>query len=127
MWIAIVAVGVVIIGIAAYAATGRLGEMPDEAVTDDPRGRVPEGAVDEAFLAGLIIPTRLNGYAPDGVDEHLAAVVAGTAPPSRDVRFPVVRGGYNMAVVDEILERVSAREEAPPVVSDADPGTGVDL
>ncbi len=112
MWIAIVAVGVVVIGIAAYAATGRLGEMPAEPVTDDPRGRVPDGPVDADLLARLVIPRRINGYAPEEVDEHLSAVVEGTATPSREVRFRVVRRGYNMAVVDEILDRVTRVEES---------------
>lgn len=110
MWIAIVIVGLVVLGLAAYAALGRLGEMRPDAITDSPKGRVPDGQVDAEFMQGLVIPLRTNGYSPTQVDAFLDEVIAGTAGPAVDARFDVVRRGYDMTVVDDILDRVSARQ-----------------
>lgn len=119
MWIAIVIVGLVVLGLAAYAALGRLGEMRPDAITDSPKGRVPEGQVDAEFMQGLVIPLRTNGYSPQQVDAFLGEVIAGTAGPAVDARFDVVRRGYDMSVVDDILDRVTARERQEQGVGEA--------
>ena len=119
MWVAIVAVGIVVLGLAAYAALGHLGEMPGDPVTDSPRGRVPDGPIDAEFVASAVLPRRLNGYAQGDVDAYLAAVAAGDAGPATDVTFRVAVGGYNMAVVDELIERV-ARSQLAVEAADED-------
>ena len=131
MWIAIVIVGLVVLGLAAYAALGRLGEMRPDAITDSPKGRVPDGQVDAEFMQGLVIPLRTNGYSPKQVDAFLDEVIAGTAGPAVDARFDVVRRGYDMTVVDDILDRVSAQEpgvaQTPgPLFVDAAPSAASD-
>ncbi len=120
MWIALVAVAIVVVGLAAFVGLGRLGEMPAEAVVDRPRGRIPAGPVTDEFLAELRIPTAWTGYAPKQVDSYLRAVVDGMAPPACETVFDVVRRGYDMQVVDEVLlraeyERPTEAEEAPAV------------
>ena len=105
MWIAIVAVAVVVLGLAAVAGKGRLGEMPPEAVIDRPRGRVPDGPVTAEFLAEAVLPTAWSGYRRDQVDAYLAAVADGTAPPASETLFDVTRRGYDMQVIDELLRR----------------------
>jgi len=125
MWIAVVIVGIVVLGLAAYAALGNLGEMPGDPVTDSPLGRVPDGPVDAGFLTSAVLPRRLNGYGRAEVDAYLASVVAGEAEPPARVTFPVAFGGYAMAVVDEILERVERQlrgEQQAERPSDAVPG-----
>lgn len=114
MWIAVVAVGVVVLGLAAYAANGGLGAMPDEVVTDSARSLIPEGPVDAEFLARVRFASRLNGYDPAQVDAYLRSFVDGTAGPAVDATFELTRGGYNMADVDEVLDRVTAQQDAAP-------------
>ncbi|NHB85559.1 hypothetical protein G7085_15660 [Tessaracoccus sp. HDW20] len=125
MWIAIVAVGVVVLGLAAYAALGNLGEMPAGPVTDNPKGRVPEGPVDGEFLASAVLPRRVNGYGRDEVDAYLASVVAGEAAPPSEVTFPVTFAGYDMAVIDELLERIEQQRASDALGHEAsDLGSG---
>lgn len=122
VWV-IVVVAVVVLAVAAWVGTGRLGQMP-EAVNDRPKGRIPAGELDSSFLEGLSIPLAPTGYAPDQVDEYLDKVVVGEAEPATQVRFSTVRRGYDMQVVDEILDRVpgthAARRAAPEVAEDQD-------
>ena len=118
MWIAIVAVAIVVLGLAAFAGMGRLGEMPPDAVIDRPKGRVPDGPVTPEFLAAAVLPTAWSGYRRDQVDAYLAAVADGSAAPASDTLFDVVRRGYDMQVVDELLlrahyERPIAAEALP--------------
>ncbi|MHA6524204.1 hypothetical protein [Tessaracoccus sp. G1721] len=122
MWIAIVAVAIVVLGLAAFAGMGRLGEMPADPVIDRPRGRVPEGPVTREFLARAVLPTAWSGYARDQVDRYLAAVADGEAAPPSETLFDVVRRGYDMQVVDELLlrpgyERPKAAEAPPEELS----------
>ena len=50
MWIAVVAVGLVVLACAAYAGLGHFGEMAPHGVIDRARGIVPDGPVTEEFL-----------------------------------------------------------------------------
>ena len=118
MWIAIVAVAIAVLGLAAFAGMGRLGEMPADAVVDRPRGRVPHGPVTHAFLAEAVLPTAWPGYAREQVDQYLAAVADGAAAPASETLFDVVRRGYDMQVVDELLLRA---EYERPLAADASP------
>lgn len=123
MWVAIIAVSVVVLALAAYAATGRLGEMPADPVLDDHPGLVPDGRIDADFLAKVRFPVRRNGYATDEVDAYLDDAVAGTAVPADEAQFAVRRSGYDMAVVDAVLDRLAAQQRDDGIVSP----TGVDL
>ena len=105
MWIAIVGVAIVTLGLAAFAGLGRLGEMSADAVNDRPRGRVPAGPVTPEFLAAAILPTPRSGHSRDQVDRYLAELADGTAVPEAEVVFDVVRRGYDMQVIDELLLR----------------------
>ncbi|MFT3971661.1 MAG: DivIVA domain-containing protein [Micropruina sp.] len=60
-----IAVGV--LGLAAVAASGRLGELPGT-VTDTPRPHVPTGTVTGADLRGLRFSVVVRGYSMDQVD-----------------------------------------------------------
>ncbi|MBK7821813.1 MAG: hypothetical protein IPJ61_12245 [Tessaracoccus sp.] len=109
MWIVIVAVGLAVLVFAAYAGMGRLGEMAPHGVIDRARGIVPDGPVTEEFLAQARLPVAATGYARADVDTYLRALAEGTAAPAAQTFFPVVRGGYDMQVVDALLDR-----PAPP-------------
>ena len=112
VWV-IVVVAMVVMGLAAIAGTGRLGEMPHP-VSDRPKPHFPERPFDERYLAELRLPTLLNGYARDQVDEALAACATGAAEVATLVRmrFDVVRGGYAMDAVDELIDRLTRADEA---------------
>ena len=110
----IVAVAVVVMGLAAVAGTGRLGEMPPP-VNDRPKGRVPDGPLDAAFLAELRIPAAAAGYDRRQVDDYLDSLVAEPAShEAREAVFDVVAGGYDMQVVDLVLERAVVAVPEPP-------------
>lgn len=111
VWL-IVACAIIVLGVGAWAGTGRLGSMP-EVVNDRPKGVIPDGEVDAAFLEEVKLPTVSHGYDPDQVDEFLAAHVEGRAlTDARTMRFDVVRQGYDMQGVDLILRRI-ALQQAP--------------
>lgn len=100
---AIVVVAIAVLGVAAWAGTGKLGEMPG-AVTDRPKPHIPDGPVDDDFLETLVLPGAVTGYSRPQVDAVLAAHAAGEdADPG--TRFRVVRGGYDMQAVDSVIER----------------------
>jgi DivIVA domain-containing protein len=63
-------IAVVILGLAAIAATGRLGELPGT-VTDTPQPHVPDGALAGADLRGLRFAVVPRGYSMQQVDELL--------------------------------------------------------
>ena len=124
---AIVVVAIAVLGVAAWAGTGRLGEMPD-GVTDRPKAHIPEGEIDQEFLEAMSLPLASTGYRRSQVDEVLSShVVGGTV--SANPRFDVVRRGYDMQAVDAILARVRSnalidqREDAA-AVEDALPTDG---
>ena len=111
MWVIIV-LAMVAMGLAAIAGTGRLGEMP-RPVNDRPKPYFPDAPFGEQYLAELRLPTLLNGYARDQVDEALAACASGAAETATlaHMRFDVVRGGYAMDAVDELIDRLTGPEE----------------
>lgn len=123
VWV-IVVVAVLVLGLAAWVGTGRLGEMP-EVVGDRPKGRIPEGPVDAAFLEQLSMPLAATGYDPEQVDTYLDEVVAGNAAPVAETRFNTVRRGYDMQVVDAILDRIPGAHQARGSAED-DPAVDVD-
>ncbi|RMB58429.1 hypothetical protein EAX62_14665 [Tessaracoccus antarcticus] len=121
------------LGVAAWAGTGRLGEMP-EPVTDRPKAHIPDGEVDQEFLDELRLPGAVTGYRRAQVDEYLAAHAAGTDSLITDPVFDVVRGGYDMQSVDVVVDRLRpaptplSREEFGPVVLTGDaPGDRQDV
>jgi hypothetical protein len=105
VWIAIVAVGLAVLACAAYAGLGHFGEMAPRGVIDRPRGIVPDGPVTEELLRESRLPVASTGYARAEVDAYLSALAAGTAAPAAQTLFPVVRGGYDMQVIDALLDR----------------------
>ena len=102
---AIVVVAIAVLGVAAWAGTGRLGEMP-EPVVDRPKAYIPDGAVDAAFREAVRIPRAVTGYHREQVDDFLAVHASGSAE-GAEVAFDVVRGGYDMQAVDEVLSRMA--------------------
>ncbi len=104
---AVVVVAVLVLGLAAVAGTGRLGELPP-AVDDRPRGRVPEGPVDREFLAGLRIPLATVGYDTEQVDSWLDAAVGDPSQAPGEACFDVRRRGYDMQLVDLVVDRIGA-------------------
>lgn len=116
VWV-IVVVAVLLLALAAWVGTGKLGEMP-EVVNDRPKGRIPEGGVDAEFLEGLKLPLASTGYDPAQVDTYLDELVAGTAVPTSEVRFRTVRRGYDMQAVDAVLDRVPGAHEAKRAVAE---------
>lgn len=102
IWV-VVALAVIVLGLAAWAGTGRLGEMAP-VVNDRPKGHVPEGPLNQAFLSELRLPRATSGYDAAQVDAYLRAVVAGDAE-DLEKAFDIARDGYDMQVVDEVLDR----------------------
>ncbi len=79
-------VAVVLLGLAAVAASGRLGEMPPT-VTDTPRPHLPAGEITGDDLRGLRFGVVTRGYSMQQVDEvldrmahQLDEIDAGPAP-----------------------------------------------
>jgi DivIVA domain-containing protein len=64
---------VAILGLAAVAASGRLGEMP-ATVTDTPRPHLPSGPITGDGLRGLRFAVVPRGYSMQQVDELLDRV-----------------------------------------------------
>ncbi len=114
---AIVVVAIGVLGVGAWAGTGRLGEMPD-AVTDRPKAHVPDGPVDEVFLEHLSLPGAGTGYRRSQVDALLAAHVSGEDI-KPGTRFDVVRKGYDMQAVDAVIDRIDVHEY-PDTAGDSD-------
>ncbi len=63
-------IAVVILGLAAVAATGRFGGLPGT-VTDTPQPHVPDGVLNGADLRGLRFAVVPRGYSMQQVDELL--------------------------------------------------------
>ncbi len=118
-WV-LVLVAIAVLGVAAWAGTGKLGELPP-VVTDRPKGRIPDGPLSPDLLAALQLPRASSGYSRHQVDDHLSALAAGDEP---EPCFDVVAGGYDMQVVDELLVRFEqptaavAAEQSRPKRSD---------
>lgn len=112
VWLIVVA-ALVVLGLAAWAGTGRFGAMP-EPVTDAPRPVIPPGPVNRAFLDDLELPTTRYGYDTRQVDDYLHAHAAGEASGSPErTLFGVVRNGYSMTAVDQVMDRVASEWSAP--------------
>lgn len=109
VWVMVV-IAIAVLGVAAWAGTGRLGEMPP-AVDDRPKGHIPQGPVDGLFLQELALPVVGVGYRRSQVDDTLVSHVAGEAP-EVPARFDVVRRGYDMQAVDAVLDRLQ-RQDIP--------------
>jgi DivIVA domain-containing protein len=78
LWI----IAVVILGMAAVAASGRMGEMP-ATVTDTPRPHIPTGELTGDDLRGLRFGVVTRGYSMQQVDElldHLAQQLDAARP-----------------------------------------------
>ena len=63
-------IAVAVLGLAAVAASGRLGELPST-VTDTPRPHVPVGALSGDDLRQVRFAVVTRGYSMDQVDEVL--------------------------------------------------------
>lgn len=77
-------IAVAVLGLAAVAASGRLGELPGT-VTDTPRPHVPTGVLTGDDLRGLRFAVVPRGYSMDQVDElldRLARQLDGAARPA---------------------------------------------
>lgn len=122
VWV-IIACALVVLGLASFAGLGRLGEMPAEAVNDRPKGYVPDGPVTQALLAEMRLPRASTGYAHGPVNGYLANIASGSALPAARAQFPVVRGGYDMQVVDELIERPRYERPTAQPVDAAEPST----
>jgi DivIVA domain-containing protein len=68
-------VAVAILGLAAVAASGRLGEFP-ATVTDTPRPHLPEGLITAEGLRSLRFAVVTRGYSMQQVDELLDRVAS---------------------------------------------------
>lgn len=104
--ISLVALGV--LGLAAFAANGGLGEMPDP-VDSKPVGRVPDGPLATEDLRDIVFPVAFSGYNPREVDDFLEKVAEGDWNPEEvDLpTFSVVRNGYRMSQVDDVFDRLA--------------------
>ncbi len=82
---AISMLAVVVLGFAAVASTGRLGEMPGT-VTDTPQPHVPDGVLIGDDLRGLRFAVVARGYSMQQVDELIDRLATqlddSAAPPS---------------------------------------------
>jgi DivIVA domain-containing protein len=67
---AIATVAVIVLGLAAVAASGRLGEMPNT-VSDIPQPHVPSGTLTGDDLRGIRFAVVPRGYSMQQVDELL--------------------------------------------------------
>lgn len=117
VWL-VVGCAVAVLATAAYAGMGKLGQMPHTAVNDRPKGYLPEGPITLELLDQLRLPGAWTGYERAAVDAHLRAV-ARQEGELGEASFPVVRGGYDMQAVDELLDR--PRRSAPETLSPDEP------
>ena len=98
------AVFMVVLALAAWAGTGRLGEMP-EPVDDRPRAFIPDLPFGEKFVKQLRLPTVSVGYERTQVDRFVAE--AERQPPPGPPQFDVVAGGYDMQAVDVVITKIA--------------------
>lgn len=114
MIVLIVLAAFAVMAAAAIAGTGRLGQW-QEPVNDSPKGHIPDGDVDDAFIRELVTPGAAFGYDREEVDDLYRAFAEGAQLHAR--RFAVVRRGYDMAFVDEVIRRAAdstGNAPAPP-------------
>ena len=117
------AVFMAVLALAAWAGTGRLGEMP-EPVNDRPKAFIPDLPFGEKFVRQLRLPAVSVGYEQAQVDQFVAE--AERQPPPGPPQFDVVAGGYDMQAVDVVINRIvenlGARSGPPASEAAADPG-----
>lgn len=94
----------VVIALAAWAGTGRLGEMP-EPMNDRPKGFIPDLPFGAEFMERLRLPSVSVGYEKGQVDGFLEE--ARHHPPQNPPQFDVVVGGYDMQAVDAVISRIA--------------------
>lgn len=104
--ILLVALGV--LGLGAFAASGRLGEMPPP-VDSRPVGRIPEGELTPDTIGDISFSTVMNGYDKAQVDDFLAGVASGEVVVGEGSvpQFDVVRNGYSRSEVDGVFDRLA--------------------
>lgn len=102
MIVIIVLAALAVMALAAIAGTGKFGQW-QPTTSDAPKGRLPEGPIDGEFRAKLVIPAAPFGYARQEVDQLLDQIVAGLS--IKRPSFTVRPRGYDMAFVDEMLDR----------------------
>ena len=87
-------IAVAVLGLAAVAASGRLGELPGT-VTDSPRPHVPTGLLSGDDLRGLRFAVVPRGYSMDQVDELLDRLARQLDQrPAEDPDLETPAGGY---------------------------------
>lgn len=122
---------VAVIGLAAVASTGRLGQMPP-VVDDRPLPHYsgePLTPQDVDAVRFAVVP---RGYSMSQVDDLLDDVAArlggtGASDPAvdlGDVRFTVGYRGYSMSQVDDLLDRITAQLAAADRGPDSPATTG---
>jgi DivIVA domain-containing protein len=74
-------IAVAVLGLAAVAGSGRLGEFP-ATVTDTPRPHLPSGPITAEGLRGLRFAVVTRGYSMQQVDELLDRVAGQLEKPS---------------------------------------------
>ena len=93
-----------VLALAAWAGTGRFGEMP-EPVNDRPKAFIPALPFGEEFVKRLRLPVVSVGYDREQVDRFVAE--AQRPPPPGPPQFDVVAGGYDMQAVDAVINRIA--------------------
>jgi hypothetical protein len=109
----------VVIALAAWAGTGRLGEMPGP-VDDRPKAFIPDLPFGPEFMERLRLPVVSVGYQREQVDHFLAQ--AQHQLPPEPPRFDVVTAGYDMQAVDAVINQIAKIIEA----SSRQPAVGID-
>ena len=104
VWL-IVVVAVAVLALAAWAGSGRLGEMPGP-VSDRPKGRIPELPFGGQYVAELRLPAAAVGYHRGQVDAFIAAALE--EPPREAPVFDLAAHGYDMAATDCVVDRIRA-------------------
>jgi DivIVA domain-containing protein len=82
---------IVLLGVAAMAAAGGMGEMSREPVRDVYRQKLPDRPLSAADLQGLKFGVTLRGYAMGQVDDLLDRLAAEIA--QRDAQIAELSGG----------------------------------
>lgn len=134
MELLIVLLAVAILGAAAVASAGGLGQMRSQPVRDVYQPLLPERRLRPEDLDRLRFGITARGYQIDQVDAFVDRVRAelARATPALHVedlellRFDMTVRGYQMAQVDEFTERIQRELTAvpgEPVATDAEPET----
>lgn len=111
VWVVVI-VGIGVLGLAAVAASGKLGAMPPP-VSSRPVGRLPQGELTGETLDAVRFRTTSagNGYAPAEVDALLDEAIAGTLTVADldALDLPIAKAkGYAFDEVDQVLDEIRA-------------------